>query len=365
MKSYRLLFTTFVLLILITATFLFSPLVNRSNAGTISNSYIYLDDMAGGRTSGVQMIITVNPAQAFTSPDLVITFPDSEDGDWCVTAGALVATGVDSSAIDNGGSTDIDAELPTGSSLSADCTQGSGAGSYDTITISDIDALSSGTVYGVMIDDSGAGVLGTAAAGSHLVTVSIAEGLTIDSITYGVYTVADDTVTVSATVAEANTVSCSLSATSVNLGTLFQGGAYSTASHTITASTSAGAAGYYWAVYGQGDGSTDAGLYKSTATTDLLASTGSTTINLNTSEGFGIAASQPSGATVVSDFSDAVPGTFGAIDRAFAGARLVLYQASAETSGDTSTVTYGGRAGTAAETGSYSETVTWVCGGYY
>jgi len=70
-------------------------------------------------------------------------------------------------------------------------------------------------------------------------------------------------------------------------------------------------------------------------------------------------------ATVVADFSNASPGTFGALDRATAGAQLILYQNANQSSGESSTVTYGARAASSAQAGSYQESVTFVCGGYY
>ena len=341
---------------------------NRAEAGAIQNSYLHLSRMKVDIATGVEMVLAVNPASSFTTPTIDIVFPDADDGNWCRTNGALTVAGTATGVPDQGGQA-IDSALP--GTLSASCTAGSGAGSYDTITITGVTALTNGTTYGVSLSGS-VGVLGTDdTTGNHLTTINITEGLTKDTITYAVELVTDDQVVITASVVEAPTVTCSLSTNSVALGTLYQGGSYSTATHTITASTSTGADGYYWVAYGEGDGTTDAGLYKSVATADLLASTGSGTVDLTAGEGFGMVVTDPdSGSStseaVVADFSDATTGTFGALDRAFAGAQMIMYQqGAAETTGDTATVTYGARAGAAAEIGSYQETVTFVCGGYY
>jgi len=70
-------------------------------------------------------------------------------------------------------------------------------------------------------------------------------------------------------------------------------------------------------------------------------------------------------AVVPADFSDASAGTFGSLDRASAGAQLILYQNGAQTSADVSTITYGAKASGSAEAGSYSEEVHFICGAYY
>ncbi|HRI05438.1 MAG TPA: hypothetical protein PLV59_00580 [Candidatus Dojkabacteria bacterium] len=349
-----------------------------SNADTLDAIYFYLSRMQtniNGSSATVEYLIALSPSQNIpTSGTVTITFPDADDTNWCRTAGALTVAGVSSSIVDLAATNwDIDAVLPNnGSALTATCTQGAGANSSDVITISNVGALSTGTTYGFQLSNgSSAGVIGTDdTPGSHPTTVTTQSGATIDSSTFDLELVSNDTVTVSATVTAAPTVNCSISTNTVNLGTLFPGGAYSTATHTISTSTSLTTNGYYWAAYGTGNGSTDAGLYKSDPTTYLLASTGSTTIDLTgiAAEGFGMTVSDPDGAgaaVVPSDFSDASPGTFGALDRTSAGARLILYQNGAQASADNSTITYGAKASGSAEAGSYSENVHFTCGAYY
>jgi len=236
--------------------------------------------------------------------------------------------------------------------------------------VSNVGALTAGTTYGVKISNS-TGIIGTDdTSGSHPTSVVVQSGSTIDSSTFDIELVTNDTVVVSATVAAVPTINCSISTNTVDIGTLFPGGAYSTATHTISVSTSSETSGYFWAAYGTGDGSTDAGMYKSTPTTYLLASTGSTTIDLTGigTEGFGMTVSDPDGAgsaVVQSDFADSTQGTFGALDRTSANAQMILYQNGPQISADNSTITYGAKAGSSAEAGSYSEDVHFICGAYY
>jgi hypothetical protein len=263
----------------------------------------------------------------------------------------------------------IDSALPdTGTGLTAACTQGNDSTTVDTITITTVGALTSGTTYGVKLVKS-TGVIGTSSTSGHrTITVEVTEGTTIDSGTFNVYLLSNDQVVVSATVSAAPSVTCQISTNTLDLGTLYPGGSFITGAHTI--GTSSSSSGYYWAVYGEGDGSTDAGLNKVAPSPYLIASTGSTTINLTggNAEGFGLTASDPDTAgtaVVATTFQTGTLGQFGALDRAPAGAKLLLYQPDEQASNENSTITYGARASSSAVSGSYQETVTFVCGGYY
>jgi len=362
------------LLIVFFASFLF---YFSTQAASLTAVYIYLSRMEANLTGAagqeVELILAVTPATSMASGGTVtIEFPDDQDGEWCRGAGALTPTGVTASAVDTtggAGNWDIDSALP--GTLASTCTAGVGAGSVDTIEITGLTALTAGTTYGVKVV-SATGVIGTGAtAGQHELTVTVSSGAVIDSKTFKIQLIADDQVVISATVSSAPSVTCSISANTVNLGTLYPGGAYAVGSHTISTTTSI--AGYYWAAYGQGDGGTlddDAGLYKSTSTTDLLASGPTATLDLTVagSEGFGLTATDPDtgGSAVVStNFVAGTPGTFGTIDRLYAGAKMIITQPDAQASAEQSTITYGARAASGAQAGSYQETVTWVCGGYY
>ena len=347
-------------------------------ANAITAVYFFLSRMAtsiDGSTNTVVYTIAVDPNQNMASGGTItITFPDADDAWWCHTNGSLTITAV-ASALPDLAATNwaIDSALPnSGSSLTATCTKGTGAGTLDTISIANVGTLTGGTTYGfTLANGSSAGVIGTDdTAGTHTVTLKVQSGAVIDSGTFDLYLVATDTVTVSATVQAVPTVNCSISSSSVSLGTLFPGGAFNSITNSITTSTSTAANGYYWSAFGTGDGSTDAGLYKSTATTYLIPSTGSATINLNTvgTQGFGITLSDPDGAgaaVVPADFSDASFGTVGALDRLPAGAQIILSQNGAQTSGESSTITYLGKASGSAEAGSYQEVIYFQCGGYY
>jgi hypothetical protein len=372
------LITGTISVIALTVLFILISPVFTSKAGALAAAYLYLSriqsNVNGVSPNTVEYVLAVDTAQTIpTGGTVTIYFPDADDATWCRTAGSLTVAGVATSAADYATTNwAIDAVMPTSSTLTAVCAQGSGAGSVDKITISNVGTLTAGTTYGVKVTNgSAAGVIGTgSAAGEHDVTIEAKNGATIDSSTFGLYLVASDTVVVSATVAAVPSVTCSISTSAVSLGSLYPGGSYATVSHTISTTTSTTTSGYYWAAYGTGDGSTDAGLYKSTATTYLIPSTGSGTISLTgvNAEGFGMTVSDPDAggaAAVPADFSDGTAGTFGALDRTTAGAQLILYQNGAQASAENATITYGARAGTSAVAGSYSESVVFVCGGYY
>jgi hypothetical protein len=145
---------------------------------------------------------------------------------------------------------------------------------------------------------------------------------------------------------------------------------YVTGTHTLTASTSDNAAGYFWVAYGQGDGSTNAGLYKSTATTYLIESdNSSSTVDISDpgSEGFGMNVTVPmEGAVAGTGFGDNSAGVFGSLGMGPSNAELISYRNwGPQTTPADTTITYGARAGSSAEAGTYSETVTFVCGGYF
>ena len=349
----------------------------KSNAGTLPALYFYLSrmkaDLAGTTGQVVEYVLAFEVSQSFSADGQVkITFPLADSSEWCRTAGNLIATGVTASAPDMATTDfDIDSALPdTGSGLVAACTQGNGTTTVDTITITEVGALSIDTTYGVKITNgSSAGVLGTSSTTGHrTITVEISEGVTIDSKAFNVYIIANDQVVVSATVSGAPSVTCQISTNTVSLGTLYPGGSFVTATHTI--GTSSSNSGYYWAAYGEGDGSTDAGLYKPPTSPYLIASTGSTTIDLTggNAEGFGMTVSDPdtAGTAVVpANFQTGTLGQFGALDRTAAGARLILFQPDEQGSNENATITYGARASSAAVSGTYQETVTFVCGGYY
>jgi len=347
-------------------------IVTATQAGTLSAVYVFLSrlkiNLNGTGTQAVEMILAIDTSTSVASGSTIkIEFPDAEDGKWCRTAGALTVTGITGSAVDltSPSNWSIDAALPTTDTLTATCTQG-GTGTVDTITISNVGELTAGTTYGVNIS-SGTGIIGTdSTAGEHVLNISVnVGGVPVDSKSIKIHLVNDDTVVVTATVADIASVSCSISSNSVNLGTLYPGGTYAVGSNTIGASTTSN--GYYWAVYGTGDGSTDAGLWSGST---LIQSGPTATLNLASATvfGFGMTLSDPDGtdpATVTTNFVDTTPGIFGTIDRLYSGAKLVLYQNGSQLSTEPSTVTYGAKAQPTATLGTYTEYVYFICGGYY
>ena len=346
-------------------------IISTTQAATLSAVYLFLSRLKvnlDGTTNPVEMILAIDTASAIPSGGTItIEFPDAEDSMWCRTAGSLTITAQASSAADlSGGNWQIDTALPnSGTALAGTCAQG-GVGTVDKITISNVGALAAGTTYGVKIAGN-VGKLGTDdTVGEHIITVSANSGGTpIDSKSLKIYLVTDDVVVVSATVSDIPTVSCNISTNSVNLGTLYPGGTYATGSHTISTSTTSN--GYYWAVYGTGNNSTDAGLWNGTT---LIPSGATATLDLTSSSvyGFGMTLSDPDGgdpATVSTNFVNTPTGTFGTIDRLYSGAKLVLSQSGTQGSAEPSTVTYGAKAQAAATSGSYTEYVYFICGGYY
>lgn len=364
---------------LVVITILLFP-VYESDAATLSAAYVMLSRIKTSLTgsANLDLYIAFTPTSNITDDTdtivMTLEFPMTDNADWCATAGTLTVAGVSATPADSTGTYDIDTDLP--GTLSASCTQGNGSTTVDTITVTGItQPLSASTTYGVKIsdpdDESTTGGLGTSTTGTHVVNLTLTGDGTptniVESKAFGIDLVADDQVVVSAEVASVPTVDCSISTNAVNLGTLYKGGSYVTGTHTISTSTSDTADGYYWAIYGYGNGTT-AGLYLSG--TDLIASSGNPTIDISTpgSQGFGVNVVEPTGATAGSGFSDSSnsAGVFGTLGSGQSNAELFLYQQVEQSaSPDEATVIYGARAGTSISAGSYTETVTFVCGGYY
>jgi len=369
-KVIPILVTTFA-----TALFFFvlSP-VFKSEAGTLAETYLFLSriqtNLDGTGANDVEMILAFHPSQAFYLADnakVEIFFPMADSAEWCRSGGSLTALGVSDAAPDITGSVgyevDITASLP--GILSATCSQGDGATTVDTITITGVGDIVNTETYGVKIS-SGTGVLGTSStSGSRTVAVQVTDNNNLDSKAFGIYLLTDDTVEVTATVAAAPTITCTINPVTVSLGTLYPGGGLVEVVSNNQLSTSSTNSGYYWAAYGEGDG-TNAGLYN--GSTHLIQSgsgTGTVDISSGGTEGFGITVTQPSGAIVATDFLTGTPGVYGSLGATPAGARLILYKASETSPAQSASVYYAARAGSGAPSGLYTEYLTYVCGGYY
>ncbi len=348
-------FSVFILVTFVLTLVLTPFLSMRAGAAELGPTSLFLGRLKVAQST--DMVLMFVPNSTFDSEtddrELKIYFPTGEDTDWCLTNDTtLTVVGTTNSAAE-----DIDAALP--GTLVGKCFQGTG-GASDYIEITGIDDLTEATSYGVQIS-SHAQLKTGPTAGQNLLSVQLVEGTKVETISFNISLIADDQVVVSATVDPANTITCGISNPTVGLGTLYKGGAYITGTHNITTSTDTG---YYWAVYGTGDGSTAAGLYKSTATTYLLSAAGvGNRVNLLTGEGFGLVLTTAQG-TVDPNYSAATPGEFGAIGRSFANATLILWNVAQTTGEATSTVILGARAGASAQEGSYQETLTYVCGAY-
>lgn len=362
----------------------------KTQAAKFGGMYIFLSrikaNLTGAAGQEVEMILAFKTGSSFNDGgELTLYFSDPEDTKWCRTAGSLTVTGVTSAGPDLSGTIDISDPLPVegGQTLSATCSQGSGTMSFDQVTISNIGALASGTVYGVKISSgsgAGAGVLGTGTnPGLHTFTVQLISGAAFDYGTFKQTLIAEDTVKVTSSVVEIPTVTCQLAGTSVSLAALYPGGAMETkgpgsanGATTLTTNTNNATGntnGYYWAVYGKGDGTT-AGLKKTTASPDYVIASPATSVNLASPSavgGFGLRASDPTntGGTVRPDFSSATTTVFGGIGSGPSNAKLLLYKTSAQTTQSVSNITYGAKAEPAAPAGEYEEYVTYVCGAYF
>lgn len=206
---------------------------NAAIGAQLTTARDYLNRQQGGVASGIQHEVFLTPATAVSggagNNKVILVFPDGDDGLWCRTAGTLTVTAITNPT----GATETSGNNLPGT-LTGACTQGAGASNYDTFTISGVNNLSAGTNYGVRFVANGA-VLGTAAAANNIkVTVKTNNGtIDIDSQIIAISLVASDQINVTATIDQ--TLSVTLSSTSVALGTLSatqvnQGGITSTVS---------------------------------------------------------------------------------------------------------------------------------------
>lgn len=356
MKYFKILF--FCLCLLTTFVVLFSFRLN-TKASSLGEAYIFFERMQINKETGFILLLT--PSQDFTSGTderiLRIDFP-ATGGQWCQTDGVgLPISGIETSQI-NIESWEINTILP--GDLEAKCRQGD-TEENDYIEITGIGNLTGGLGYGVFIGSDGNLKTGPT-IGTNQITMILSEGSYSESITFNVNLSASDQVAVSAVVSGINTITCSISHNTRSFGTLTRDGTYKTTQHNLS-STSNLTKGFYWAVFGQGDGS-EAGLWKSTSPTSLIPSTGSTTVNLLENEGFGLSVVSPRG-VVPSNFSNPSSNIFGSINSGASNSRVIFYDEETFLEPLTLTVTLGARPGIASEVGAYSETLTYLCGGLY
>lgn len=185
----------------------FVSFLQPAQAAALTTAYIRVSRQQADVTSGISLTALWKPASTATEATFQIIFPDADDGLWCRTNGSLTfaTTSIDS------------ASNPTASA--GTCTKGTGASTFDTFDFTTAD-LTPGTLYGVVITGNTA-VLGTASAGAHITTLKTrATGPSdIDTLDVSLRTIADDQISVTATVNPTLTVTLSTT-TSVALGTL-------------------------------------------------------------------------------------------------------------------------------------------------
>ncbi len=288
------------------------PLMNFSEAATITAIYDRLSRVKASQTTLVDHYIVFTNTTASdpgTSQFNIIKlqFPDADDGLWCATAGTdFVVTGT----------TEDSATALPGTTLTGECEIGSGPSSYDIIYICSTgtgNAWAGATKYGVSLKDGSTGKLGTSTAANDIkVTVSTGThatlcqepSATVDTGNYALSILADDQVAVSATVAPLLTFS--ISDVTIGFGEMTTSDDYWATSDatgatsepgsgnptTITISTNA-TNGALVSARSTGDGTGaegngSAGLYKSVATTDLIAAVASSTITTGATEGYGL-----------------------------------------------------------------------------
>ena len=175
-------------------------------AATLTTIYDRLSDIEQSKSSGVTHYIvftTVGAVTGSTYSVLKLQFPVTPQTTWCATAGVdLVAVGIDT----EGGAT----ALP--GTLTAQCVQGNGTTTYDTIYVcaAGSHTWSATTIYGVSVADGAGttGKLGTPTAANDI-KVSVTTGTatacgtpdaTVDTGSYALSVLSDSTVGVSATV---------------------------------------------------------------------------------------------------------------------------------------------------------------------
>ncbi len=208
-------------------------MVTVVSAATLTTPRNYLSRQQAGLTTGVTMQVFFTTATAVSggagNNRVILVFPNdaANNTKWCKTnSGTITPTGIANPT----GATETATSLP--GSLAGTCTQ-----TPDTFTITGVNDLSSATKYGVQIVGNSSAIGTGDAANSIKVTVKTNNGSTdIDTATLALSLIANDQVTVSATVDPTLTVA--LSGNTAAIGTLSTSNV-NQASITSTVSTNA------------------------------------------------------------------------------------------------------------------------------
>jgi hypothetical protein len=335
------------------ALFVFTMVLpwTAAQAATLTTPRDYLSRVAENLTTGEVHQVFFTTATAVSggagANSIIIVFPLADNAKWCATAGTdLVATGIANPT----GGTESATTLP-GTSLTAKCTQGDGASTWDTITVEGVNDLTGSTKYGVEIKQktsSPTALLGTPAnTTTGLLTIKTHNAtVDVDSAQAAVDIIANDQISVSATVPPS--ITFTLSANSINLGTLSTGTvAYS--SHTAQTVTNA-ANGYVTYVYSDGN------LRNGSNTIAAV----STNLSAGTA-GYGIATTD-TGQTIG---TDATCGSAPFTVTALTASQQSIAGATSGPVDETSTICYAAAIAADTVAGAYTQTVTFVTVGLF
>lgn len=186
------------LFVISTGLFMVWALAQPARAADLDYTADYLNRQQANLSSGLVHDIFFTPVTNLPGNlnILRLTFNDNPDGKWCRTAGNLTVTGLTT----HDGTTEAATALPGG--LVANCVQGSGSGSSDSITVSNVGPLLAGTEYGVRVGDGATGTLGTPPAQQSIpMTLATNNGSSdVDSLLFYQSILSTDNFVVSATV---------------------------------------------------------------------------------------------------------------------------------------------------------------------
>jgi hypothetical protein len=330
-----------------------------TKANSLGATYVFFERMEVNQETEILLMIT--PTVDFESgSSLKITFQDSY-GQWCENIVNVNATGVDSSGVDVADWTIQAPLIHNGLGFNTACNPGDeGLGISDYILVENIGVLNANMSYGLQIEKHPA-LTTSSQEGKQLISVELSEGTYFERVSTSVFLVPEDTPLISAVVSNTSSLSCEISNSNLDFGTISKD-SYTTTQHTLSV-TAAQVEGVYWGVYGQGN-SVEAGLWKSSTPQSLIPSAGNTTVNLDSDGGFGLFVASASG-TIPNHFLANNDGIFGAINSGSHRPRLIFYDNILAVNPAIINVTLGVRALTTSEPGAYAENLTYICGAIY
>lgn len=306
MKNKKIFFNISLLLVFFIMGIVLYPILTIK-AAALTTARDYLNRNQENLTTGVTHEIIITPATNVSGGAgvnvLSIIFPDGDDGNWCRGTGSLTTA---TSSLKESATA-----LP--GTLVAACAQGSGGSSYDTITITGVNNLTAGTIYGVKISGNAAALGTPANTTTGVITIETNNGTTdVDSSNVTADIIASDQVTISGQVDSTLTFAIddtaigfgSITSSSVRYATDDASGSASEDSSgdpvQLTASTNADD-GLVIEIRDLNSNSTS-GLYSADSGT-TLASVASTLVSAG-SEEFGVYAKNASSLTIAEGFDN-------------------------------------------------------------